>query len=142
VGFAIQEHTDRATRVWLYSSIVCLTVVDSFGLILATELLSPNVFRGLPSLIFSRIRPLHVTRVIFPWLSMMFWGYLKTILPAMVSHPEASPARLAPSDPSQQVQASIQGLSSNPSSLCSWGSDAPQLHKPLGTIAPPHLRKV
>ena len=38
VGEAYQEHTDSATRVWLYSSVVWLTVVDLFGLILATEL--------------------------------------------------------------------------------------------------------
>jgi cbb3-type cytochrome c oxidase subunit I len=84
VGFAIQEHTDRATRVWLYSSIVWLTVVDSFGLILATELISPNVFRGLPFLVFSRIRPLHVNGVIFPWLSMMYWGMIFYVLPRLL----------------------------------------------------------
>jgi cbb3-type cytochrome c oxidase subunit I len=84
VGLAIQEHTDRATRVWLYSSIVWLTVVDSFGLILATELISPNVFRGLPFLVFSRIRPLHVNGVIFPWLSMMYWGMIFYVLPRLL----------------------------------------------------------
>jgi cbb3-type cytochrome c oxidase subunit I len=83
VGLAIQEHTDRATRIWLYSSIVWLTVVDTFGLILATELISPNVFEGLPFLVFSRIRPLHVNGVIFPWLSMMYWGMIFYVLPRL-----------------------------------------------------------
>jgi hypothetical protein len=40
-------------------------------------------------------------------VALMFWGYLKTIRPATAAHPEASVARLAPPDPSQQVQASI-----------------------------------
>lgn len=83
VGLAIQEHTDRATRIWLYSSIFWLTVVDSFGLILATELISPNVFAGVPILVFSRIRPLHVNGVIFPWLSMMYWGMIFYVLPRL-----------------------------------------------------------
>lgn len=83
VGLAIQEHTDRATRIWLYSSIFWLTVVDTFGLILATELISPNVFAGVPILVFSRIRPLHVNGVIFPWLSMMYWGMIFYVLPRL-----------------------------------------------------------
>ena len=65
VGEAVQEHTDQATRIWLYSSIVWLTIVDLFGLILALELISPNLFGGIPWLLFSRIRPLHVNGVIF-----------------------------------------------------------------------------
>lgn len=83
VGQAYQEHEDRATRHWIYSSIFWLTVVDLFGLILALELVSPNLFAGFPYLLFSRIRPLHVNGVIFPWLSMMYWGALFYMLPRL-----------------------------------------------------------
>jgi len=86
VGEAVQEHTDRATRIWLYSSIVWLTVVDLFGLILALELISPNLFEGIPWLLFSRIRPLHVNGVIFAWLSMMYWGALFYIIPRLTGN--------------------------------------------------------
>ncbi|MFN2173257.1 MAG: hypothetical protein ACK2UF_17675, partial [Candidatus Promineifilaceae bacterium] len=60
VGEAVQEHEDQASRTWLFSAIVWLTIVDTFGLILALELISPNLFAGVPWLLFSRIRPLHV----------------------------------------------------------------------------------
>lgn len=83
VGEAVQEHSDQATLVWLYSSIVWLTVVDLFGLILALELISPNLFGGIPWLLFSRIRPLHVNGVIFAWLSMMYWGSLFYMVPRL-----------------------------------------------------------
>jgi cbb3-type cytochrome c oxidase subunit I len=83
VGQAVQEHTDRATKVWLYSSIVWLTIVDLFGLILALELISPNLFAGVPWLLFSRVRPLHVNGVIFAWLSMMYWGALFYMIPRL-----------------------------------------------------------
>jgi cbb3-type cytochrome c oxidase subunit I len=83
VGEAYQEHEDQATRVWLYSSVFWLTVVDTFGLILALELISPNLFAGIPWLVFSRIRPLHVNGVIFPWLSMMYWGALFYMVPRL-----------------------------------------------------------
>ncbi|MCB8981438.1 MAG: cbb3-type cytochrome c oxidase subunit I, partial [Ardenticatenaceae bacterium] len=83
VGLAVQEHTDEAAKIWLYSSIVWLTIVDLFGLILALELISPNLFAGIPWLLFSRIRPLHVNGVIFAWLSMMYWGALFYMIPRL-----------------------------------------------------------
>ena len=83
VGEAVQEHADQATRTWLYSAIVWLTIVDLFGLILALELISPNLFEGIPYLLFSRIRPLHVNGVIFAWLSMMYWGALFYFVPRL-----------------------------------------------------------
>ncbi len=83
VGEAVQEHSDRAALLWLYSSIIWLTIVDLFGLILALELISPNIFGGIPWLVFSRIRPLHVNGVIFAWLSMMYWGALFYMIPRL-----------------------------------------------------------
>jgi cbb3-type cytochrome c oxidase subunit I len=83
VGQAVQEHSDEATLIWLYSSIVWLTIVDLFGLTLAIELINPNVFGGIPWLLFSRIRPLHVNGVIFAWLSMMYWGMIFYALPRL-----------------------------------------------------------
>lgn len=83
VGLSRREYTDRAAMVWLYSSVFWLTVVDLFGLILALEFISPNLFAGIPWLLFSRIRPLHVNGVIFPWLSMMYWGFAFYALPRL-----------------------------------------------------------
>jgi cbb3-type cytochrome c oxidase subunit I len=83
VGEAVQEHEDQASRIWLLSAIVWLTIVDTFGLILALELISPNLFAGIPWLLFSRIRPLHVNGVIFAWLSMMYWGALFYMVPRL-----------------------------------------------------------
>ncbi|MEZ4705595.1 MAG: cbb3-type cytochrome c oxidase subunit I [Caldilineaceae bacterium] len=95
VGQAIQEYDDSATRLWLYSSIVWLTVVDLFGLILALELISPNLFEGVPWLVFSRVRPLHVNGVIFPWLSMMYWGALFYMIPRLTGCRQMWSERLA-----------------------------------------------
>lgn len=83
VGRAQQEYSDQATRIWLYSAVFWLTVVDLFGLVLALELISPNLFGGIPALVFSRVRPLHVNGVIFAWLSMMYWGAAFYMLPRL-----------------------------------------------------------
>lgn len=83
VGEIVTSYPDQAVRIWLYSSIFWLTIVDLFGLILAIELINPNIFGGIPWLLFGRIRPLHVNGVIFAWLSMMYWGALFYMIPRL-----------------------------------------------------------
>ena len=75
---------DGAAKHWLISSIFWLTVVDLFGLVLAMEFVSPEVFGGISWLTFSRIRPSHVNGVILAWLTMMYFGALFYMLPRLV----------------------------------------------------------
>ncbi|HVR12178.1 MAG TPA: hypothetical protein VMS41_00240, partial [Gaiellaceae bacterium] len=72
---------DRAARHWFLSAIFWLTVVDLFGLVLATEFITPEAFGGISWLSFSRIRPSHVSGVILAWLTMMYFGALFYMLP-------------------------------------------------------------
>lgn len=95
VGLSQYQYTDRAALTWLYSSVFWLTVVDLFGLILAIEFISPNTFAGIPQLLFSRIRPLHVNGVIFAWLSMMYWGFAFYVLPRLLGVKSMWSERLA-----------------------------------------------
>src|SRR5437588_10529539 len=74
---------DGAARHWIISSIVWLTVVDLFGLVLATEFVTPEAFGGISFLSFSRIRPSHVNGVILAWLTMMYFGALFYMLPRL-----------------------------------------------------------
>lgn len=83
VGTVVREQSDRAAKIWFYSAIFWLTITDFFGLILALELINPNLFGGIPWLLYSRIRPLHVNGVIFAWLSMMYWGAAFYMLPRL-----------------------------------------------------------
>ena len=55
---------DGAAKHWILSSIVWLTVVDLFGLVLATQFVTPEAFGDVSWLAFSRIRPSHVSGVI------------------------------------------------------------------------------
>src|SRR5438045_6774482 len=74
---------DRAARHWLLASIVWLTVVDLFGLVLATQFGTPEAFGNISWLAFSRVRPAHVNGVILAWLSMMYFGALFYMLPRL-----------------------------------------------------------
>src|SRR5213592_4339792 len=58
---------DGAARHWILSSIIWLTVVDLFGLVLATEFVTPEAFGG-----------------ILAWLTMMYFGALFYMLPRLV----------------------------------------------------------
>src|SRR6188768_2846948 len=75
---------DGAARHWILSSIIWLTIVDLFGLVLATEFVTPEAFGGISWLSFSRIRPSHVNGVILAWLTMMYFGALFYMLPRLV----------------------------------------------------------
>src|SRR3954449_11408866 len=75
---------DAAARHWILSSIIWLTIVDLFGLVLATEFVTPEAFGGISWLSFSRVRPSHVNGVILAWLTMMYFGALFYMLPRLV----------------------------------------------------------
>src|SRR5256884_9046872 len=75
---------DGAAKHWIISSIIWLTVVDLFGLVLATEFVTPEAFGGISWLSFSRIRPSHVSGVILAWLTMMYFGALFYMLPRLI----------------------------------------------------------
>jgi cbb3-type cytochrome c oxidase subunit I len=74
---------DSAAKHWLLASVFWLTVVDLFGLVLATQFVTPEAFGDISWLSFSRIRPAHVNGVILAWLSMMYFGALFYMLPRL-----------------------------------------------------------
>lgn len=74
-GFGyVHKHDDGAARVWLFSSVFWFVMVTVWGLTIASELLVPELFGGIPWLIFSRVRPVHVMTVMYAWLTMMYFG--------------------------------------------------------------------
>src|SRR5919206_589952 len=82
-------YPDRAARHWILSSIVWLTIVDLFGLVLATEFISPEALSRYSWLAFSRIRPAHVNVIILVWLAnvanVLATVQIRTIRPIYVS---------------------------------------------------------
>ena len=94
VGERVRAHADRATKIWIYSAIFWLTFVDLVGLTMALELVEPNLFGGIPWLLFSRIRPIHVNGVIFAWLSAMYFAGIFYMLPRLLGMREMWSERL------------------------------------------------
>lgn len=64
---------------YMLSDAVWLTIGVSMGGILVLQFVFPDLFRGIPFLVFSRLRQAHVNPVLFAWLSpgmMGLWLYI------------------------------------------------------------------
>lgn len=72
-----------------------MTFVDIVGLIMAFEFITPNLFGGIPWLLFSRLRLIHVNGVIFAWLSSMYFGGVFYALPRLLGLPRLVGERMA-----------------------------------------------
>jgi cbb3-type cytochrome oxidase subunit 1 len=107
VGEDVRVHADRATRIWIFSSIFWLGFVDLIGLVMALELVEPNLFGGIPWLLFSRIRPIHVNGVIFAWLSAMYFGGIFYMLPRLLGLADGGQTRAWPKYMSSQIASSV-----------------------------------
>ncbi len=80
-GFLSAEGS--ASRNFLYSAILWLTIADFVGLIAATEMISPDFLAGIPWFVFGRMRQMHVNGVLFLWLSMAQVGAFFYIVPRL-----------------------------------------------------------
>ena len=74
---------NSAASSFLVSSAVWLVVGTLMGLVLAIEFVFPDFARGIPWLVFSRLRQAHVNTVLFAWLSGAMMGAWLYIVPRL-----------------------------------------------------------
>lgn len=70
---------NSASTNFMLSAAVWLVIGVLMGLTLALEFVFPDLFRGIPWLVFSRLRQAHTNTVMFAWLSggmMGLWLYI------------------------------------------------------------------
>lgn len=72
-----------ASRNWLYSAILWLTIADFVGLIAAFQMISPDFLAGISWASFGRMRAMHTNGVLFMWLSMAQIGSFLYIVPRL-----------------------------------------------------------
>jgi cbb3-type cytochrome c oxidase subunit I len=73
------KRDNSATTSFLVSAAVWLVIGTVIGLVLTIEFVFPDFGRGIPWLVFSRMRQAHVNTVLFAWLSgamMGTWLYM------------------------------------------------------------------
>jgi cbb3-type cytochrome c oxidase subunit I len=75
---------NSASRNFMITAAAWLLLGVLMGLTLALELVFPDLFRGIPWLVFSRLRQAHVNTVLFAWLSGGMMGLWLYIIPHLV----------------------------------------------------------
>jgi cbb3-type cytochrome c oxidase subunit I len=73
------KKNDSASINFLLTAALWLIIGVSMGLILALEFVFPDLLRGIPWLVFSRLRQAHTNTVMFAWLSggmIGLWFYI------------------------------------------------------------------
>jgi cbb3-type cytochrome c oxidase subunit I len=74
---------NSASTNFMLSAAVWLIVGVLMGLTLALQFVFPDLFRGLPWLVFSRLRQAHTNTVMFAWLSGAMMGVWLYIVPRL-----------------------------------------------------------
>ena len=81
------DRPDSAALHGLMSGAVWFVIAALFGLVMSDELTTPDLFAGIPQLVFSRLRPVHVNMMLFGFLSTSFFGAWYFIVPRMCRTP-------------------------------------------------------
>lgn len=74
---------NSAATSFLVSAAIWLVVGTTFGLILLIELVFPDFAKGIPWLVFGRLRQAHTNTVLFAWLSGAMMGCWLYIVPRL-----------------------------------------------------------
>lgn len=81
------DRPDSAALHALCSGTVWMFVGVTLGITMSNELTSPDLFAGIPQLVFSRLRPAHVNMNLFGFLGTTFYGGWYFILPRLCRTP-------------------------------------------------------
>ena len=83
LGYYGSEGDNSAALTFLLSATVLLVVGVSMGFILALEFVFPDLARGIPWLVFGRLRQAHTNTVMFAFLSTGMMGLWYYIVPRL-----------------------------------------------------------
>ncbi len=81
--YAPLTRENSASMTFMLSAAIWLVFGVTMGLILATQFVFPELFRGVPWLVFSRLRQAHTNTVMFAWLSPGMIGIWLYIVPRL-----------------------------------------------------------
>ncbi len=81
------DQPDASAKLWLTSAVVWGVLGMTFGVLMATQFVFPDITKGIPWLSLSRIRPSHVNTVVMSWVSMASVGAMFYMLPRLLKTP-------------------------------------------------------
>jgi len=81
------DRPDSAALHGLLSGGFWFVIGTTIGLTMSHELTFPDLFAGIPQLVFSRLRPAHVNMMLFGFLSTSFFGAWYYLVPRLCQTP-------------------------------------------------------
>jgi cbb3-type cytochrome c oxidase subunit I len=84
---AWMDRPDSAALHGLISGVVWMVIGVTIGFTMSNEMTSPDLFAGIPYLVFSRLRPVHVNMMLFGFLSTAFFGAWYYVVPRLCQCP-------------------------------------------------------
>ncbi len=81
------DKPDSAALHGLFSGAVWIVMTTLFGFIMSNQLTTPDIFAGIPQLVFSRLRPAHISMGLFGIFSAGMFGGWYFIVPRLCKTP-------------------------------------------------------
>ncbi|MGI4787269.1 MAG: cbb3-type cytochrome c oxidase subunit I [Janthinobacterium lividum] len=81
------DRPDSAALHGLFSGAFWIVMTTIFGFIMSNELTTPDIFAGIPQLVFSRMRPAHIAMGLFGIFSAGMFGGWYFIVPRLCKTP-------------------------------------------------------
>ena len=83
----LMDRPDSAAMHGLVSGAIWFAIGTTIGLTMSNELSLPDLFAGIPQLVFSRLRPAHVNMMLFGFLATTFYGAWYYLVPRLCRSP-------------------------------------------------------
>lgn len=81
------DRPDSAALHGLLSGAAWMLMGVLLGITMSNELVIPDLFEGIPQMVFSRLRPTHVNIMLFGFLTTTFWGAWYYLVPRLCKAP-------------------------------------------------------
>lgn len=76
--------TNSASLAFMVAGAAFFALGTLYGMLSAIHLVAPEFFNNIPALVFGRTRPSHVNTMVFGFVSMMLFGAVLHIVPALL----------------------------------------------------------
>lgn len=83
----LKVEENGTAKLFFLSSAIWFVIGTLEGLTCATDMVAPDLFGGIPGLVFGRVRPMHTTTMIFGFVGSALFGAAHYIVPALLRAP-------------------------------------------------------
>ena len=87
LNYFLSKEEGSSSRRFLFAASMWVVFGTAFGLLSGIYFVWPDFITNVPALQFGRSRPIHVSTVLFAWLSSAYMGIILYIVPKLCKRP-------------------------------------------------------